>query len=52
MLGAPPENTIGPPRGATMRGSAGRTERTGPMGSVSVDWKTTTKRVMPSVTSS
>ena len=35
-----------------MSGSAGRTERTGPISSAFWDWKTTTNRVMPSVTSS
>jgi hypothetical protein len=50
--GLPPENASTPPRGLTITGSAGRTERTGPIVSASWEWKTTTRRVMPSVSSS
>jgi hypothetical protein len=52
IAGAPPEKASTPPRGVTIAGSAGRTDRTGPTLSASVDWNTTTKRVMPSVYSS
>jgi hypothetical protein len=52
MAGEPPEKANSPFRGATISGSAGRTERTGPTASASVDWNTATNRVIPSVTSS
>src|SRR5947209_4689571 len=36
-----------PPKGVTMAGSLGRTDRMGPAESLSVDWKMARKRVCP-----
>jgi hypothetical protein len=52
IAGEPPEKAKTPVNGKMITGSAGRIERTGPTGSASVEWNTTTKRVMPSVNSS
>src|SRR5437879_9886700 len=53
-LRVPPEYAKSPaPSGRTRKGSVGRTDRRGPTGSVSVDWKMAAKRVSPpSMTSS
>src|SRR5690606_2020389 len=45
--GWPPEITCGPPSGATIPASIGRTDRIGPTTSGRWEWKTALKRVIP-----